>query len=416
MTTTLSRTSTGTSGRAARVKRGKMIRRALLGAFALSLATVLVLAFRPRPLEVDLATATRADLVATVEEMAKTRVRDRYVVSAPLAGDLLRIELRAGDAVKSGAVLARILPMQPGLLDARSRTEAQARVAGAAAAQRQSQAGISRAELAATHARDELGRTRRLVETGALANDALVRAELDSRIRNEELASARFAEQMAANEAAMARAALRRFERNEAGTDAFEITSPVDGRVLKVVTQSAGPVQPGAALVEVGNPDALEIVADVLSADAVRMSPGAKVTVDRWGGPPLAAHVRTVEPEAFTRLSALGVEEQRVPVIIDLDEPRARWAALGDGYRAEVKVVVAEKHRVIQIPLASVFRSGQGWAVYVARDGRARSVPVELGVRSDVAVEVESGLEEGARVLVHPGERVTDGIRVTARD
>jgi HlyD family secretion protein len=307
--------------------------------------------------------------------------------------------------------------MQPVLLDARSRTEAQARAAGAEAGRRQALAAIARAELAEAHARDELARTKKLVDVGTLAPEALVKAELEARLRVEELASTRFAEQMAANEALMARAALRRFDASSAApSDAFDVASPVGGRVLKVVTQSAGPVQPGAPLVELGDPAALEIVADILSADAVRMVPGAKVSVERWGGAPLSAHVRTVEPAAFTRLSALGVEEQRVPVVIDLDEPHDRWAALGDGFRVEVHVTVAEKTKVVQVPLASVFRQGAGWGVYVAREGRARIVPVKLGIRSDVAVEIESGLAEGEEVLVHPGERITEGLRITSRD
>lgn len=403
------------SSRAARVRRGKLARRIVLGVFALGIVLALGLAFRPRPLEVDVAAATRGDLVVTVDEMGKTRVRDRYVVSAPLAGNLMRVELRAGDAVGAGAVLARIVPLQPMLLDPRSRVEAQARVAGAAAGQRQAQAAIARAELAAAHARDDLERTRRLVASGSLPNDALLTAELESRLRTEELASARFAEQMAANEVVMARAALKRFDPNAAPSEAFDIASPVAGRVLKVATQSAGPVQPGTPLVEVGDPAALEIVSDILSADAVRMNPGAKVKVERWGGDPLAAHVRRVEPSGFTRLSALGVEEQRVPVVIDLDDPREKWAALGDGYRVEVRVTVAEKHGVVHVPLAAVFRHEDGWAVYAVREDRARVVPVKLGVRSDVAVEIESGLTDGERVLVHPSERVADGIRVRAR-
>jgi HlyD family secretion protein len=419
-TTALSRTDLASKERkahVARAKRGKTIRRVVLGASAVALAAAVGLAFRPRPLEVDTAPTVRGDLVVTVDEMAKTRVRDRYLVSAPLAGNLMRVELRAGDAVKSGAVLARVVPMQPMLLDARSRLEAQARAAGTAAGQRQAQAAIARAEIAETHARDELARSKSLFESGSIPSEQLVRAELEARLRVEELASARFAEQMAANEALMARAAVRRFDvPSGATTDAFDVASPVRGRVLRVVTQSAGPVQPGAPLVELGDPDALEIVADVLSADAVRMTPGAKVRVERWGGEPLAAHVRTVEPAAFTRLSALGVEEQRVPVVIDLDDPHERWAALGDGFRVEVRVTVAEKRGALQVPLASVFRQGQGWAVYSARDGRARLVPVVLGVRSDVAVEVTSGLAEGERVLVHPGERVAEGLRITSRE
>jgi HlyD family secretion protein len=415
MITTTPTLSRSASTRAKRVRRGKTVRRVLLGASALAVATGLAAAFRPRPLEVELIGATRGDLVVTVDEMGKARVRDRFVVSAPIGGNLLRVELGAGDAIETGDVLARIVPMQPVLLDARSRSEAQARAAGAAAAQRQAQVAIARAEVALQHAREELGRTRKLVSSGSLAPDALTRAELEARLRTEELASARFAEQMASNEAQMAKAALRRFDPSQAPSDAFDVPSPAKGRVLRVVTESAGPVQPGTPLIELGDPTALEIVADVLSADAVRMTRGARVTVERWGGEPLAAHVRTIEPSAFTRLSALGVEEQRVPVVIDLDDPRERWATLGDGFRVEVRVVVAERRSVVQVPLASVFRHRQGWALYAAREGRARLVPVELGVRGDTSVEVLAGLAEGEEVIVHPGERLADDVRIRAR-
>lgn len=426
MTTALSRSRTeaapgaangkrASSPRAARVRRGKLARRIVMALLALGIVLALGLAFRPRPLEVEVVAAGRGDLVVTVDEMAKTRVRDRYVVSAPIGGNLMRIELRAGDEVRAGSVLARIVPMQPVLLDPRSRSEAQARVSVSLAGERQAEAAVARAELAEAHAADELVRTRRLVEGGSLPSDALVRAELEARLRKEELASARFAEQMAANEVTMARTALRRFEPSATPSDSFEVTSPAFGRVLRIPTQSAGPVQPGTPLVEVGDPGALEIVADILTADAVRMKPGAPVTVERWGGDPLPAHVRRVEPSAFTRLSALGVEEQRVPVVIDLDAPHERTAALGDGFRVEVRVVVAERHDVVHVPLAAVFRRGDGWALYVARDERARIVPVKLGVRSDTAVEIEEGLAAGDRVLVHPGERVADGVRIAPR-
>ncbi len=421
METALSRATPATaprgvkSSRAARVRRGKLVRRIVLGLFALAVVFAIGLAFRPRALEVDLATATRGDLVVTVDEMGKTRVRDRYVVSSPIAGNLMRIELRAGDAVEAGAAVAHIVPLEPVLLDPRARVEAQARLAGAAAGQRQARAAIARAEAASAHANDELERSRRLVASGALPSEALRTAELEARLRSEELASARFAEQMAANEVVMARAALERFEPNAPPSEGFEVRSPVAGRVLKVVTESAGPVTPGTPILEIGDPAALEIVADILSADAVRMHPGAKVKVERWGGDPLAAHVRRVEPSGFTRLSALGVEEQRVPVVIDLDDPRERWAALGDGYRVEVSVIVAERHGVVHVPLAAVFRHGDGWAVYAAREDRARIVPVKLGVRSDTDVEIESGIGDGERVLVHPSERVADGVRIRPR-
>ncbi len=395
--------------------RARWVRRALLVATGAASVGALVYAWRPKPVPVEVAVAARGDLVVTVDEMAKTRVRDRFVVSAPIAGNVLRIELEPGAVIEASSVLARITPMTAPMLDARSKVEAQARSAGARAGEQQARAAVARAELAAKHAGDELERTRRLVGSGSLAADALTRAELEARLRTEELASARFAVQVAAHEAAMASAALRRHDGVGSREETLEVTAPTGGSVLRVIRESAGPVQPGTPLVEIGDPAGLEVVADVLTADAVRMRRGAHVTVDRWGGPSLRAHVRMVEPAAFTRVSALGVEEQRASVIIDFDEPRERWSALGDGYRAEVKIVLTERRGVVRIPLGSTFRHGEGWATYVVRDERAALAPVRLGARSDREVEVEEGLGEGEKVLVHPSERVSPGVRVAPR-
>jgi HlyD family secretion protein len=388
--------------------------RALLGAAASAAALGLGYAWRPKPIPVDMGTVTRGELVVAVEEVAKTRVRDRYVIAAPLAGSLLRIELRPGDRVEAGAVLARIAPMESPLLDPRSRAEAGSRSAAAAAAERQALAAVARAEVASKHADDELERTRSLVTARSLAEDALTRGSLDARLRREELASAKFGVQMAAHEAAMARAALARFGGTRP-TDGFDVPAPITGTVLRVLSQNAGPVQPGTPLIEVGDPAALEVVTEVLSADAVTLTRGARATIERWGGAPLAGHVRLVEPSGFTRLSALGVEEQRVPVVIDLDERRERWAALGDGFRVEVSVVVEQKLSVLRAPIGAVFRHGDGWAAFVVEDGTARLRPVTLGARNDVNVEIVGGAAEGATIVVHPSERVKDAVKVEAR-
>lgn len=414
MSTTLSRSSVDTPARKGGRRRRRWATRASLGVGAVAVVGGLAWAWQPKPVVVDVAPVTRGDLTVSVEEVARTRVRDRYVVSAPLGGSLLRIELRPGDAVRAGGILARIAPMESPLLDPRSKVETAARSAAANAGERQARAAVARAELASKHAADELDRTRRLAEGGSVAPEAVTRAELEARLRAEELASSRFAEQMAAHEAAMTRAALARFDATRTG-DGFDVPSPVDGRVLRVLAQSAGPVQPGTALLEVGDPAALEIVTEVLSADAVRIASGAPAVVDRWGGPSLRAHVIRVEPSAFTRLSALGVEEQRVPVVIDLDEPRERWASLGDGFRVETKIVLEERKAVLRAPVGAVFRHDNAWAAYVFEEGRARLAPVKLGARNDVDVEITAGLGEGARVVVHPSERVKNGVKVVDR-
>lgn len=396
-------------------RRGRWFGRALWILVGLVVVVGLALAWRPKPVPVDTATVTRGDLVVSVDEVGRTRVRDRYVVASPLAGTLVRIELRAGDRVQSGDVLARITPHEAPMLDPRARAEAAARSAAASAGEQQARAAASRAEAAAAHANEDLERTRRLAQSGSVSRDLLADAELEARVRSEELASARFALQMSAHEAAMARATLARFTKRDA-SEGFDVPAPVTGTVLRVVAQSAGPVQPGAALVELGDPTALEVVVDLLSADAVRIAPGSKVVLERWGGAPLRAHVRRIEPSGFTRLSALGVEEQRVPVVVDIDSPRSEWEALGDGFRVEARVVVEEKRGVLRAPIGALFRRGDAWAAYVVdRGGRARVAQVAVAAKSDVEVEVTGGLAEGDVVVLHPGEAVEAGKKVVRR-
>lgn len=403
---------------AARARRGRAAKRwlryAVWSLAVLVAAGALVAALWPKPVLVDVAAVVRGDLVVAVEEVARTRVRDRYVVSAPVSGALLRSELRAGDRVEQSAIVARITPLFSPMLDARTKAEAGARSAAAAAAERQARTAVARAEAAAQFADEDLDKARRLVAGGSLAEEAVKRAALEARLRAEELASARFGAQTAAHEAAMARAALAR-ESGLRGGDSFDVPAPAPGSVLRVLSPNAGPVAAGAPLLEIGDPDALEVVTEVLSADAVRIRPGAAVRLERWGGPELRAHVRRVEPAGFTRLSALGVEEQRVPVIVDLDEPRESWDALGDGYRVEATIVLEERRAVLRAPLGAVFRHGDGWAVYTVDGDRARVTPVALGARSSSEVEIAGGLAEAARVLVHPSERVKDGVPVRAR-
>jgi HlyD family secretion protein len=246
------------------------------------------------------------------------------------------------------------------------------------------------------------------------------RGELDQSLLRErtsraELESSQFGARVANHEVEMARAALKRLSAVKNGAEELEVTAPVKGRVLKVMQESEGVVQPGASLLEVGDPAALEIVVDVLTSDAVRMRPGAKVVVERWGGEPLEARVRRIEPSAFTKLSALGVEEQRVNVRIGLAEPRSKWQALGDGFRVEVRIVVWESDDVLKLPTSAVFRHGGGWAVFVVEDGVARLRPIEIGERTARELQAVRGIEAGERVIVHPSDRVADGVRVKIR-
>jgi HlyD family secretion protein len=284
------------------------------------------------------------------------------------------------------------------------------------AARRQAAAAVSRVETAAQFAEREAGRQRELTGQGASSARVVERAELEERSLREELSSARFGARVADYDYEMATAALGRLSGKRPAADQIEVTSPVAGRVLRVLQQSEGVVQPGSPLLELGDASALEVVVDVLTSDAVRIKPSARVVIERWGGEkPLRAHVRSVEPSAFTRISALGVEEQRVNVIIDLDDPPSTWAALGDGYRVEARIVTAEAPNALRVPASAVFRHGEQWALYVVRDDRAQLVSIEIGARNDEHFEVTRGLSAGQSVVLHPGDRVADGVRVQRR-
>ena len=376
-----------------------------------------VAAVIPKRLQVDMIEVERGDLLVTVDEDGQTRVKDRYVVDAPLDGHVGRIELRAGDTVEERMVVARIVPLNPPLLDARTKAEAKARLAAAQAAKRQAVASIARAEAAMQLASLEAERQANLGPSGATSVQAIEQAEFDLRGKREALTSARFAARVAEHEARVAEAALGRLgPEGVKGDEQMDVEAPVAGEVLNVFRQSEGVVRSGQPLLEIGDPQALEIVVDVLTSDAVGIRRGAEVIIDRWGGDrPLNAHVRTVEPSAFTRVSALGVDEQRVNVIIDLDDPPEVWSELGDGYRVEARIVVQDVKDVVKVHDSAVFRHGEGWAVYRVDNGQAKLTPIEIGARNGLEVEVADGLEPGILVIAHPGEQVEDGRRIRSR-
>jgi HlyD family secretion protein len=356
----------------------------------------------------------RGPLDVTVDEDGQARVKDRYVVSAPIAGNLSRITLHAGDSIQQGAEIARVVPLASPLLDPRSRSTSDARIAMASAGQRQAHAQIERVRTALDFAQKEFERQRTLAQGGSISLALLEKAELDVRTLGADLTSTEFGAKVADYELAMAQAAKGRLTGGAKGEE-LAILSPITGRVLRVLRDSEGAVQPGAPLVELGNPASLEIVVDVLTSDATRIAPGAMVRLDRWGGNTLEGVVRLVEPSAFTRVSSLGVEEQRVNAIIDLRSPPSQWQALGDGYRVEVHVVVWRSDQVLKVPSSVVFRQGQGWAAFVVRAGIVRLAPVEIGHRSGLEVEITQGLADGELVVTHPSDRVKDGVRIESR-
>jgi HlyD family secretion protein len=404
--------------RLARERRRALGRSVRQGALVLGLvaaATGTVLALRPRPVPVDLATVTRAPLVVAIEETGKTRVKDRYLVSSPATGRVSRLVLEPGDTVAEGDTLAEISPTLSPLLDQRTRSETEARLGAALSALGQSKAQVARASTAREQAEHELERAVKLAASGSLPAETREQAEFALRMRTDELTSAEFGVKVAAEEARLARAALARPGKDPAQGGHLDVLAPASGRVLEVYQKSAGVVQAGAPLLAVADPSQLEGVVDLLTTDAVRVRPGTPVEIIGWGGEQrLPGRVREIEPSAFTRPSALGVDEQRVNAIIAFDEPRGQWQALGDGYHIEVRLILWSSDAVAQVPLGAVFRQGSGWACYVLDNGVARLRSIEVGHRAETNVEVISGLALGDSVIVHPGDRVQDGVHVEA--
>jgi HlyD family secretion protein len=385
----------------------------LLACAALGALGGLVWLLRAEPVRVEVGAVDRGPLEGTVDEEGRTRVRHRYVIAAPVSGGLERIVLDEGDPVAPGDVVARVSPAP---LDPRATAQAQARLEAAIALQGGARARIAQAKAALAQAERELRRARTLAAAGTVSDQVLEQAELAHTSRSEDLHAAREAEDAAAHEVQAARAALLAAgggapEAGGRGRDAFvEVRSPASGHVLRVFEESQRVVAVGTPLLEVGDPADLEIVVDVLSADAVRVPPGAEMRIEAWGGEgPLRARVRRVEPSGFTKLSALGVEEQRVNVIGDfVDAP----GSLGDGYRVEARIVVWRGDDVVRVPTSALFRRGEDWHVFRVEDARARLCAVEIGERGRDAAQVLAGIEPGSAVVLHPTDRVADGVRV----
>ena len=379
-----------------------------------AVVAALVYAFVPRPVEVDTATIDRRSLIVTVDEEGHTRVIERYVIAAPVAGGLDRIDLKAGAVVSAGAVIARIRPSAPTPLDARTAAQWRAREQGAEAALQQARARVEQARAALDFAAEERERRRAVVAAGAGAKKELDQAETEWRSADAELRAAESAVRVAAYARDEARAVLA--ASTAAPGAVVPVRAPRDGVVLRVFEESARVVAPGTPLVEIGDPARLEVIVDLLSTDAVKVRPGARVLLERWGGDaPLEGRVRLIEPSSFTKISALGVEEQRVNVLIDFTSPRDAWTRLGDRFAVETRIVVAERPAALVVPTSALFRQGEGFAVFVVDSGRAVLRSVDVGLRNGLEAEVLSGLEEGSRVVVFPGDAVADGAAVEVR-
>jgi HlyD family secretion protein len=389
-----------------------------IGLAATLVTAALVIGFLPRAVPVDIATVKRAPLTVSVEEEGKTRVRQRYLVAAPVAGYIRRIALKAGDAVAARQVLAVIEPARAVALDPRTRAQAQAQVSAAQAALAVAEQDAQAATAAAGLARQERVRAESLRQANFLSAQALDTARsAETRALAAQQASVDAVE-VARFELDMARAAVANAARLQAGgpAEVMQVRAPVAGRVLRVLHESEGAVAAGEPLLEIGNPASLEVEVEVLSTYAVKIAPGSRVILDRWGGDkPLQGRVRVVEPGGFTKVSALGVEEQRVRVIVDFTSPREAWQRLGDGYRVEARFVLWEGADVLQLPTSALFRHGEGWAVFAVKGGRAHLTPLEIGERAGLATQVLSGLAAGAEVVSHPDDTLSDGVRVKPR-
>lgn len=369
----------------------------------------------------SIGTVTRGPLEVVLQEEGKTRIKQRYVIAAPVAGTVRRIALQPGDAVQAGQTLAEIDAAASSLLDPRARSQAQADVRSAQAqldaARKHSSAALASQRLAQA----DWQRAQSLHPSGAISKQELDQARTRHDAAQAEWGVARADEQAASARLAAARALLQEEGRAAEGTDStgkvLSVTAPAAGRILKRPIESSMPVAMGQTLMEVGDPSQLEIEVEVLSGDAVRLAAGMPARISRWGGEgALQAKVARVEPGGFTKVSALGVEEQRTRVILDLESPQQQWAALGDGYRVEVEFIVQRADNVLQVPANALFRLGDGWAAYRLVNGKAQRTPVQIGMRSALAAEVKSGLEQDQSVIIQPDERIGDGTRIEASD
>lgn len=404
----------------------KLSRRSVTLAATVLIVGSVVFMMWPRPVPVDIGAAERREMVLTIDEEGRTRVKENYVISAPVSGRLLRVDGHPGDPVEGQAtVVARILPTNPSFLDLRAQSEAESAVRSAEAALAMTRAEVGKAEAERDYAASEVARMRTLRAEGTVAQAALDRAELAMRSAAAQVRTAEAA--VKAREAELENAKARLISPLEAKAAAaantdeapgiFPVLAPVSGRILRVLQESETIVAAGAPLVEIGDPASdLEILAEYLSTDAVKIARGDRVVIEKWGGEtPLAGVVARVEPFGFTKYSALGVEEQRVNVIIDFVSQPEERVGLGHGFRVETRVVVWEDRSALTVPSSALFRNGGEWSVFAVEGGRARRRPVEVGRNNGVEAEILSGIDEGQRVVLYPGAELSDGVEVTQR-
>ena len=384
----------------------------------LAVAGALAWSFWPRAVAVDAAAIGYGPLSVEVSDEGRTRVRETYQVSAPVAGRLLRIERHAGDDVVGGkTIVADLLPVSPGFLDLRSQSQAEASVKSAEAAQKLAAAELDGARSQLSFAKSDFDRADKLVKTGVISRADFERARLARQTAAARQATAEAALAARQSDLENARALLidpARISQAPGGRPSVKLLAPATGKILRVLREDEMVVAAGTPILEVGDPGQLEVVVPLISEDAVKVHPGDTARITGWGGEgALAARVRRVEPSGFTKVSALGVEEQRVNVLLDFTGEKRKWAQIGDGFRVIANIVIWQQPRVLRLPAAAMFREGNGWAVFVVRGGRARLQPVTIGQVNDDFAELLGGAREGERVVLHPSDQVRDGSAVT---
>lgn len=399
------------------------IKRALLATVVVAIVGGLIYALRPLPIPVDTALIESGPLEVTVDEEGVTRIREVYMVSAPVAGKVLRSPREVGDKVTGGETLVAVIqPGDPSFLDARTRRELGAAVAAAKAAVSLAEAQVLRAESELVFAEAELRRAVQLRETQTISAQALEKARLDVETGKAAVASEQANLEFRRRELESAEARLIGPETEQAHPDdeddcCVRVMAPVDGQVLKLIHESEQRIGAGQPLLEIGDPRDLEIVAELLSTDAVKITQGARAYIVGWGGAnTLDARVTRVDPAGFEKVSALGIEEQRVNTILELTDPPEVWAQLGHDYRVFVRIVTWSSESVLQVPISALFRQGADWAVFVANEDVATLRIVQIGHRNTRVAEVRGGLEAGERVIMHPSDRIADGVEIAERD
>lgn len=382
------------------------------------IVSAILYGFLPKPVPVDLAKVSRGLLRVTIEEEGETRVKERFVVSAPVAGFMRRIKFDVGDPLKKGQIVGELEPLRSDVLDPRSRAEAEANVSAAESSLNAAEEHSRAAEADAEYAKRKLQRIKKLFVEGVIPKDQFEQAEAEAQRTEANRLSAEASVKVARSELEKARSKLR-YSAAEISPHSGKnvlIRSPVSGRVLKIHRESEGVVASGEALIDIGDPENIEVKIEVLSADAVRIKAGMPVLFERWGGESiLSGRVRIVEPAGFTKVSSLGVEEQRVLVIAEITGSSEKVERLGDGYRVEARFIIWEEKNVLQVPASALFRKGKNWAVFVVKNEKARQREVAIGHRTGLTAEVVSGLTEGEEVIAYPDDSIKEGIRVRPR-